>query len=39
MRIANSVLNEAASHPKERAREVIVIILDQRNHGSRIVDP
>ncbi|ELU45163.1 alpha/beta hydrolase family domain-containing protein [Rhizoctonia solani AG-1 IA] len=33
MRIATSVLSEAASRPKERAREVIVIILDQRNHG------
>ncbi|KAG8733643.1 hypothetical protein FRC11_004327 [Ceratobasidium sp. 423] len=39
MRIANSVLDQATSRPKERAREVIVIILDQRNHGSRTVDP
>ncbi|KAH7345620.1 Alpha/Beta hydrolase protein [Rhizoctonia solani] len=39
MRIANLVLNEAASRPKERARELIVIILDQRNHGARTVDP
>ncbi|KAF8734838.1 hypothetical protein RHS02_06710, partial [Rhizoctonia solani] len=39
MRIATSVLSEAASRPKERAREVIAIILDQRNHGVRTVDP
>ncbi|KAJ1302034.1 hypothetical protein OPQ81_000869 [Rhizoctonia solani] len=37
--IANSVLDEATSRPRERAREVVVIILDQRNHGARIVDP
>ncbi|CAE7204587.1 unnamed protein product [Rhizoctonia solani] len=39
MRIANSVLDEAASRPNERARELVVILLDQRNHGERIVDP
>ncbi|KAG9086211.1 hypothetical protein FRC07_013151 [Ceratobasidium sp. 392] len=37
--IANLVLGEVASHPPaERARELIVVILDQRNHGDRLVD-
>ncbi|KAG9091563.1 hypothetical protein FRC06_000516, partial [Ceratobasidium sp. 370] len=39
-RIANVVLTEVASHsPTERARELVVVILDQRNHGDRVVDP
>ncbi|KAG8683928.1 hypothetical protein FRC08_013992 [Ceratobasidium sp. 394] len=39
-RIANMVLTEVASHPPtERARELVVVILDQRNHGDRLVDP
>jgi hypothetical protein len=39
-RIADLVLTEAASHPPhERERELIVVILDQRNHGDRTVDP
>lgn len=37
--IANSVLAEAASHtPEEQARDLIVVLLDQRNHGDRVVD-
>jgi hypothetical protein len=38
-RFANMVLDEAAAHsPDERARELVVVILDQRNHGDRTVD-
>lgn len=37
-RIADAVLTEAASHPDELARELVVVILDQRNHGDRTVD-
>ncbi|KDN36715.1 hypothetical protein RSAG8_10644, partial [Rhizoctonia solani AG-8 WAC10335] len=39
VRIANSVLDQATSRPEERARELVVILLDQRNHGARTVDP
>jgi hypothetical protein len=39
-RFADMMLDEAAAHsPDERARELVVVILDQRNHGDRIVDP
>ncbi|KAG8699820.1 hypothetical protein FRC09_006357 [Ceratobasidium sp. 395] len=39
-RITNGVLTEIASHPPtKRARELIIVILDQRNHGNRLVDP
>ncbi|QRV81961.1 hypothetical protein RhiJN_09976 [Ceratobasidium sp. AG-Ba] len=39
-RIANMVLAETEIHPpEERMRELLVVILDQRNHGDRVVDP
>ncbi|KAF8601524.1 alpha/beta-hydrolase [Ceratobasidium sp. AG-I] len=38
-RIANSVLTEAASHaPEEQDRDLLVVLVDQRNHGDRVVD-
>ncbi|KAF8601525.1 hypothetical protein BDV93DRAFT_524696 [Ceratobasidium sp. AG-I] len=37
--IANSALAEAESHAsEERARELLVVVVEQRNHGDRVVE-